>query len=147
MIDRELLEEEIRELSRQCKCFSREGSCRACMKAEKLNDKLDMTQKLGDAFLGQQKDVMAAIQTLRAKADKAGNLKSGKEQKVTTTQQDGQTVIIILAIASIIAWALMMGKYSELKKLRELNFAFERRLGEQRGCGNERVLREVQLFE
>lgn len=60
-----------------------------------LNDKLDMTQKLGDAFLGQQKDVMAAIQTLRAKADKAGNLKSGKEQKVTTTQQDGQTVIVI----------------------------------------------------
>ncbi len=60
-----------------------------------LNDKLDMTQKLGDAFLGQQKDVMAAIQTLRAKADKAGNLKSGKEQKVTTTQENGQTVIVI----------------------------------------------------
>jgi hypothetical protein len=60
-----------------------------------LNDKLDMTQKLGDAFLGQQKDVMAAIQTLRAKADKAGNLKSGKEQKVTTTQENGQTVIKI----------------------------------------------------
>ena len=60
-----------------------------------LNDKLDMTQKLGDAFLGQQKEVMAAIQTLRAKADKAGNLKSGKEQKVTTTQENGQTVIVI----------------------------------------------------
>lgn len=60
-----------------------------------LNDKLDMTQKLGDAFLAQQKDVMAAIQTLRAKADKAGNLKSGKEQKVTTTQENGQTVIVI----------------------------------------------------
>ena len=60
-----------------------------------LNDKLDMTQKLGDAFLGQQKDVMAAIQTLRAKAEKAGNLKSGKEQKVTTTQENGQTVIVI----------------------------------------------------
>lgn len=60
-----------------------------------LNEKLDMTQKLGDAFLGQQKDVMAAIQTLRARADKAGNLKSGKEQKVTTTQENGQTVIVI----------------------------------------------------
>ena len=58
-----------------------------------LNDKLDMTQKLGDAFLGQQKDVMAAIQGLRAKADKAGNLKSSKEQKVTTTQEAGTTVI------------------------------------------------------
>ena len=60
-----------------------------------LNDKLDMTQKLGDAFLGQQKEVMAAIQGLRAKADKAGNLKSSKEQTVTTTQEGGTTVIKI----------------------------------------------------
>jgi hypothetical protein len=60
-----------------------------------LNDKLDLTQKLGDAFLGQQKDVMAAIQRLRAKAQAAGNLKSGKEQTVTTAQEDGQTVIKI----------------------------------------------------
>ena len=60
-----------------------------------LNDKLDMTQKLGDAFLGQQKEVMAAIQGLRAKAEKAGNLKSGKEQKVTTEQEGGTTVIKI----------------------------------------------------
>jgi hypothetical protein len=60
-----------------------------------LNDKLDMTQKLGDAFLGQQKDVMDAIQRLRAKAHAAGNLKSGKEQTVTTEQQNGTTVIKI----------------------------------------------------
>ena len=60
-----------------------------------LNDKLDMTQKLGDAFLGQQKDVMAAVQRLRAKAQAAGNLKSSKEQTVTTAQEDGQTVIKI----------------------------------------------------
>ena len=60
-----------------------------------LNDKLDMTQKLGDAFLGQQKEVMDAIQQLRAKAQAAGNLKSSKEQKVTTEQQNGTTVIKI----------------------------------------------------
>lgn len=60
-----------------------------------LNEKLDMTQKLGDAFLGQQKDVMDAVQRLRAKADQAGNLKSGKEQTVTTAQEEGQTVIKI----------------------------------------------------
>jgi len=60
-----------------------------------LNEKLDMTQKLGDAFLGQQKEVMAAIQGLRAKADKAGNLKSSKEQTVTTAQEAGSTVIKI----------------------------------------------------
>jgi hypothetical protein len=52
-----------------------------------LNEKLDMTQKLGDAFLAQQKDVMDAVQRLRAKAQAAGNLKSSKEQTVTTEQQ------------------------------------------------------------
>ena len=60
-----------------------------------LNDKLDMTQKLGDAFLGQQKEVMDAIQRLRAKAQAAGNLQSGKEQKVIVEQQNGTTVIKI----------------------------------------------------
>ena len=58
-----------------------------------MNDKLDMTQKLGDAFLGQQKDVMAAVQRLRAKAQAAGNLKSGKEQTVAS-EQDGNSTII-----------------------------------------------------
>jgi len=48
------------------------------------------------------------------------------------TDRVGQAVIALLAVFSIFAWALMVGKYSELKKLRELNFAFERRLGEQR---------------
>jgi hypothetical protein len=49
-----------------------------------MNEKLDWTQKLGDAFLGQQKDVMDAVQRLRAKAKDAGNLKSSKEQTVKT---------------------------------------------------------------
>ena len=60
-----------------------------------MNEKLDMTQKLGDAFLGQQKDVMDAVQRLRAKAQVAGNLKSGKEQTITT-EQDGNTTIIMI---------------------------------------------------
>lgn len=49
-----------------------------------------------------------------------------------TTDRVGQIVIGLLAIFSIFAWAVMMGKYSELKKLRELNFAFERKLGQER---------------
>jgi biopolymer transport protein TolQ len=53
-------------------------------------------------------------------------------QVFTITDRVGQAVIIVLAIASIIAWALMMGKHSELKKLRELNFAFERKIGQER---------------
>jgi hypothetical protein len=60
-----------------------------------MNEKLEMTQKLGDAFLAQQKDVLDAIQRLRGKADQAGNLKSGKEQTVTKTQEGGTTVIKI----------------------------------------------------
>ncbi len=35
---------------------------------EMMNEKLDWTQKLGDAFLAQQKDVAAAIQRLRRQA-------------------------------------------------------------------------------
>src|SRR6266478_1622162 len=48
-----------------------------------MNDKLDWTQKLGDAFLGQQKDLMEAVQRLRFKAEAQGNLKTTKEQTVT----------------------------------------------------------------
>ena len=60
-----------------------------------MDQKLDWTQKLGDAFLAQQKELMAAVQRLRAKAQAAGNLKSGKEQTVKVEQQDGSTVYII----------------------------------------------------
>jgi len=60
-----------------------------------MNEKLDMTQKLGDAFLAQQKDVLDAVQRLRAKAQAAGNLKSGKEQGVSSEQQSGTTIIKI----------------------------------------------------
>jgi hypothetical protein len=60
-----------------------------------MSDKLEVTQKLGDAFLGQQKEVLDAVQRLRGKADQAGNLKSGKEQTVTKAQEGGQTVIKI----------------------------------------------------
>jgi hypothetical protein len=48
-----------------------------------MDGKLDWTQKLGDAFLAQQKELMNAIQRLRAKAQAEGNLKSTAEQTVT----------------------------------------------------------------
>src|SRR5262245_49862847 len=51
-----------------------------------MNDKLDWTQKLGDAFLAEQKGVMDAVQRLRVKAQAEGNLKSTKEQTVKTEQ-------------------------------------------------------------
>jgi uncharacterized membrane protein YgcG len=49
---------------------------------EKMNDKIDWTQKLGDAFLAQQKEVMQSVQVLRNKAKDTGNLKSTKEVTV-----------------------------------------------------------------
>ncbi len=48
-----------------------------------MSDKLDWTQKLGDAFLGQEQDCLAAVQTLRRKAQAAGTLKSTPQQTVT----------------------------------------------------------------
>ena len=51
-----------------------------------MSEKLDLTQKLGDAFLAQQKDVLDAIQRLRAKAQAQGNLKTTKEQTVIVEQ-------------------------------------------------------------
>lgn len=62
-----------------------------------MNEKLDWTQRLGDAFLGQQKQVMDTVQGLRAKAKQAGSLQSSKEQTVSTTSEGGQTIIKVEA--------------------------------------------------
>lgn len=60
-----------------------------------MNDDLDWTEKLGDAVLAQQADVMDAIQRLRGKAEANGKLKTTKEQKVTVTKEADQEVIVI----------------------------------------------------
>jgi hypothetical protein len=60
-----------------------------------MSEKIDWTQKLGDAFLAQQKDVLATAQALRAKAAAQGSLKDTKEQKVTTDTAGGTTIITI----------------------------------------------------
>jgi len=44
----------------------------------------------------------------------------------------GQSLIAFLGVCSIIAWAVMIGKRSELSNLRRLNHAFEQRLKEER---------------
>jgi hypothetical protein len=49
-----------------------------------MSEKLEWTEKLGNAFLDQQDAVMDEIQKLRERAKETGNLKSGKEQTVTT---------------------------------------------------------------
>ena len=62
---------------------------------EMMSTKLDWTQKLGDAVVAQQPDVMDAIQRLRAKAQANNTLQSTKEQKVSVSQSGGQQVIAI----------------------------------------------------
>src|SRR6516225_1667195 len=49
-----------------------------------MNDKLDWTQQLGEAFLAQPNDVSYAIQLLRAKAQANGNLRSSDKIRVST---------------------------------------------------------------
>jgi hypothetical protein len=56
-----------------------------------MNEKLDWTQQLGDAFLGQRAEVMKGVQSLRRKAYEAGNLKASEQQKVVVEKQ---TIII-----------------------------------------------------
>ena len=60
-----------------------------------MSEKLDWTQKVGDAFLAQQKDVMGTIQKLRHKAQESGNLKTTKEQVIKVEQE-----VIIIEAAS-----------------------------------------------
>jgi hypothetical protein len=52
-----------------------------------MNDKLDWTQRLGDAFLANQQQVMDTVQTLRGRAQAAGNLRNTPQE--TVANQDG----------------------------------------------------------
>jgi uncharacterized membrane protein YgcG len=56
-----------------------------------MDKNLAWTSSLGDAYFNQQQDVMAAIQTMRQRAQGAGNLKSSAQQ--TVTEQDASIVI------------------------------------------------------
>ena len=60
-----------------------------------MSSKLDWTQKLGDAVLAQQADVMDAIQRLRAKADANNKLQSTPQQKVSKRSEGSKQVIVI----------------------------------------------------
>jgi hypothetical protein len=57
-----------------------------------MSEKLDWTVKLGDAFISSQKDVMDAVQRLRAKANAQGNLKTSTQQTVIV--EPGPTQVI-----------------------------------------------------
>jgi hypothetical protein len=60
-----------------------------------LNQDVRWTTDLGNAFLAQQPDVMAAVQRMRTRAEANGKLQSGPNENVTTATQNGQTAIQI----------------------------------------------------
>lgn len=62
---------------------------------QQMNENLEWTQKLGDAFLAQQQDVMDTVQSLRAKADATGNLKTTEQQVVRTEVQGSQKIYVV----------------------------------------------------
>jgi hypothetical protein len=60
-----------------------------------LNRDVQWTTALGNAFLAQQPDVMAAVQRMRARAQANGRLATTPQETVTTETQGGQTAIDI----------------------------------------------------
>jgi hypothetical protein len=63
---------------------------------ETLAGNIQWTSDLGNAFLAQQADVMAAIQRMRAKAQGTGALKTSAQQKVETQTIDGGQQAIVI---------------------------------------------------
>lgn len=58
---------------------------------QRMDENLDWTQSLGDAFLAQQPQLMDTVQQLRQRAQAAGNLQSDNQ---LTVQQQGQQIYI-----------------------------------------------------
>src|SRR3954469_5768687 len=60
-----------------------------------LNECLEWTQKLGEAFLAQEKDVMDAVQRMRARAYDRKKLVTTKQQVVSVREEQNRQVIFI----------------------------------------------------
>ncbi len=64
-----------------------------------MGNQLSWTQKLGDAYLAQPKDLMQAVQALRAKAKQAGNLQSNQQVSVSS---EASNIVIMPANPQVI---------------------------------------------
>src|SRR5262245_55737634 len=60
-----------------------------------MSDKLDWTQKVGDAMLAQQADVMDSVQRLRGRAKANGKLESDNHQTVSVKSGDQNQYVVI----------------------------------------------------
>ena len=61
----------------------------------RLAGDISWTTPLGNAFLAQQSDVMAAVQRMRARAEANGKLQSNAQETVSNESQNGQSAIDI----------------------------------------------------
>jgi len=61
----------------------------------RMNQNLNWTTSLGNAFLDEQSEVMSAVQRMRRKAYDAGQISSNSRQNVAVQSADGQSVIVI----------------------------------------------------
>ena len=66
---------------------------------DNMSQNLSWTSSLGDAYYNFQQDVMNAVQSMRAKAQAAGNLTSTPQQTVST---QGQTIVIVPANPQVV---------------------------------------------
>src|SRR6266853_2914070 len=64
-----------------------------------MDKNLSWTSSLGDAYVNQQQEVMNAVQAMRDRAQKAGNLKSTPQENVT---EQGQTIVIAPADPQVV---------------------------------------------
>jgi hypothetical protein len=62
----------------------------------RLNEDVNWTTSLGNAFLNQQADVMGAVQRMRLSAEQSGRLASTPQQQVINTTNAGQPVVEIV---------------------------------------------------
>ena len=65
---------------------------------ELLDQNLNWTTALGNMFLAQQADVMAAVQRMRVKAQQSGTLESNAQQQVQNTTVEGQPSVVIQSV-------------------------------------------------
>jgi Protein of unknown function (DUF3300) len=63
---------------------------------KRLNEDVNWTTALGNAFLNQQADVMSAIQRMRQSAEQSGRLVTTPQQQVINTVEEGQPVVEIV---------------------------------------------------
>ena len=64
-----------------------------------MDEKLDWMERLGDAFLSQQQQVMDTVQDLRQKAQAAGNLQSNE---IVRVEPQGQTIVVVQANPQVV---------------------------------------------